>query len=183
MFKVIAFILNILYNVTSIIEEIEMMLDYPLVDVNPKASALPLNQNNDPLAGRPPINKLMIQVSMWRDDAQGIGDKVVRRVVCGFALAGLSIAALIDGVGSLALAILTTPTLIVGSNLPFNLAKRAVTEVGSSICGVTVYQITNIFCDIAIMARPPVEKSVPNLEDEEPPSPAPIAPVEDVVPE
>lgn len=113
-------------------------------------------------AERSLINKMMIEVSRWRGDAQGIGDKVVRRVVCGFALAGLSIAALIDGVVSLALAILLAPSLIFGSDLSFDFAKRAVKEIWIGYCGITLYQIKNIFCDSAITS--PAEERGSNLE-------------------
>jgi hypothetical protein len=91
--------------------------------------------------------QLMVKVCDWRDGAQDIGEGIIRRVSCGAALVGLACIGLIDAVGSLALAIITSPSFIFGSEVSLDLGKRGLNGIGANAVALTYLQIINIFCD------------------------------------
>lgn len=97
-----------------------------------------------------PIRKMMD----WRDHAPSLGTMIGKRIVCGFALAGLAIAGLIDVIASFALALLFFPVEMLGKaidsdKLQFSrhlVTRAAIGIVLSGSCLMT-HQIGNIYTD------------------------------------
>jgi hypothetical protein len=90
---------------------------------------------------------LLKAVGKWRDKAQGTLDKVGRRVCCRVAIAALSIAGLVESVTSLALAILTSPSLLAGSKVSVRLLNRAAMAVAGSLIWISIGEFVNVFND------------------------------------
>ncbi|WP_041941458.1 hypothetical protein [Waddlia chondrophila] len=84
-----------------------------------------------------------IAACKWRDENVG----VIRKVATGAALACSGLACFVDTVGSLALAILTSPLKLAGITFADSFFIRA---LGSGFCGgmfLTVAQYDNIVAD------------------------------------
>ena len=106
----------------------------------------------------------MIQVCDWRDKDQGFGDAIVRRVCCSLALVSLSLVGLIDAIGSLALAVLTSPGLIFGAQFPSTMGERGVKGLAACGLSLTYMQVLNIFVDtLGEVKRSPFDLDDPEL--------------------
>ncbi len=87
-----------------------------------------------------PVEKGFKKIVKWRDNAPGIG----RRVVLGAALVGLSLGFLIDSVTSLALAIITSPLELFGIKFARNFAVRSFIGCAHAGFCLSIFQRLNI---------------------------------------
>lgn len=84
----------------------------------------------------------------WRDGANGLWDKIGRRVVCGAALLGLSMLRLIEATAYLALGLFTSPLLFFNISFPYLFIVKALAPgfLGAAFY-LTIGEIVNIFSE------------------------------------
>lgn len=81
-----------------------------------------------------------VAVIDWKNETNSIG----RRITCGFALAGLAIAGVIDMIAAAAIGIFTSPAELGGYEISRNGWKRLYYGGIASFTFVTIYQYENI---------------------------------------
>ena len=81
-----------------------------------------------------------VKVINWKNESNSIG----RRFVCGFALAGLAIAGVVDMVAAIAICVLASPAELAGYEFSRNGWKRLKYGGLASFTFLTIYQYENI---------------------------------------
>lgn len=89
--------------------------------------------------------KLNNKLLEWRNETQEEGSAIGRRFCYGGALLGLTLLGVLEGVGKIGLAILTSPLLLIGEPLPLKLIVCAADCLVMSAAFITISEIYNAF--------------------------------------
>ncbi|ADI37658.1 hypothetical protein [Waddlia chondrophila] len=80
------------------------------------------------------------KIISWKDETNAIG----RRIVCGFALAGLAVAGIIDIIAGIALGILSSPAELLGYQYSRHFFLRTYYGGMTSLTFLTIFQYENV---------------------------------------